>query len=143
MLDLLNERGGRGIFWRRSIIAMKSANISNRRHAQARKREDHLYAAILALQSPEECRAFFKDLCTPAEIEAMRDRWEVTRLLSAGESYRQIAEKTGISLTTITRVARCLRAFQSGYQRILNRLQSEPKGRVFRGTRLSGKSSKE
>lgn len=120
---------------------MKIANSGAHAQALARKRESQLYAAILELRSVEECRAFFADLCTPAEIEAMRDRWEVAKLLATGEAYRQIAERTGVSLTTISRVARCLQAGQSGYRRILERIGRRPESRVTDGrnnTRKSG-----
>ena len=77
--------------------------------------ENDLYRAILTLRSVTECRAFFRDLCTPAEIQAMVDRWSVVEHLMAGEPYRQISEKTGVSVTTIGRVARCLADNNRGY----------------------------
>lgn len=93
-------------------------------------KEYALYQAILQLESEEECFAFFRDLCTPSEIEAMQDRWTVTCLLATGDySYREIQEKTGVSLTTITRVARFLKqeSFQ-GYKKIIDKIkQSHPK----------------
>ena len=89
---------------------------------EAKKLENRLYEAILQLQSVEECRNFFTDLCTPAEVEAMSDRWEVVKLLMKKESYRAIAERTGVSLTTIGRVARFLFGTHAGYRRVLERL---------------------
>ena len=84
--------------------------------------ENELYRAMQTLQSVGECRAFFHDLCTPAEIQAMVDRWTVVEHLVAGVPYRQISEKTGVSVTTIGRVARCLADANSGYQTARKRL---------------------
>ncbi len=78
--------------------------------------ERALFGAILTLQSAEECRAFFRDLCTPAELQALTDRWTVVGLLKAGLPYREISKQTGVSLATIGRVARCLMSGDGGYQ---------------------------
>jgi TrpR-related protein YerC/YecD len=85
--------------------------------------EDQLYQAILGLKSIEECRMFFKDLCTPKEIKDMKDRLMVAQLLSKGGlSYREIHDKTKVSLTTITRVARFLtQEPYQGYNLVLSR----------------------
>lgn len=82
-----------------------------------------LYHAILALQSLEECTAFFQDLCTPAEIAAMKERWRVAQLLDQKMlSYREIHQETGVSLATIGRVARFLtQETYQGYRLILDR----------------------
>jgi TrpR-related protein YerC/YecD len=85
--------------------------------------ETALYQAILALRSDAECRRFFQDLCTPAELEALTDRWAVVAYLRDGLPYRRIHELTGVSVTTIGRVARCLTAEDSGYRAVLERLQ--------------------
>ena len=68
--------------------------------------ERALFGAILTLRSVEECRAFFRDLCTPAELQALADRWAVVGLLQQGVPYREIYRQTGVSVTTIGRVAR-------------------------------------
>lgn len=89
-----------------------------------KKTEKSLYHAILALKTVEECVAFFHDLCTPAEITAITERWRVAELLNQQQlSYREIHKKTGVSLATIGRVARFLsqEAYQ-GYRLILDRL---------------------
>lgn len=84
--------------------------------------EDRLFRAILTLRNLDECRAFFHDLCTPAELQALKDRWAVAELLAEGRlSYRQIHEQTGVSVTTIGRVARYLLAGEGGYTRVLQR----------------------
>lgn len=85
--------------------------------------EDQLYQAILGLKSIEECKMFFKDLCTPKEIKDMKDRLMVAQLLSKGGlSYREIHDETKVSLTTITRVARFLtQEPYQGYNLVLSR----------------------
>lgn len=77
--------------------------------------ERALYAAVASLKSVDECRAFFRDLCTPAEIQAMADRWAVVGLLEAGLPYREINKQTGVSVTTISRVSRSLTHGNGGY----------------------------
>ena len=74
-----------------------------------------LMNAISLLNNEEEAMQFFTDLCTPAELEAMADRWKVIPLLRQGVPYRSIHEQTGVSVTTITRVARCLSFGTGGY----------------------------
>jgi TrpR-related protein YerC/YecD len=87
-------------------------NVSPRQEALA---ERNLYAALAALRSAEECRAFLRDLCTPAEIQAMADRWSVVEFLQRGLPYREIHRLTGVSVTTIGRVARFLAGGNGGY----------------------------
>ena len=79
------------------------------------KAERSLCEALLSLRTVEEMRAFLDDLCTPAEREAMRDRWSVVPHLLAGEPYWQIHDATAVSITTIGRVARCLDQGAGGY----------------------------
>ena len=88
--------------------------------------ERSLCQALLALRSVEEVRAFLDDLCTPAEREAMRDRWSVVPHLLAGEPYWQIHEATAVSITTIGRVARCLEQGAGGYALVASRLKPKP-----------------
>jgi len=90
---------------------------------QERAAEEELYIALMALGSVPEYRAFFQDLCTPAELQAMKDRWAVVELLAEGLTYRAIHHKTGVSVTTIGRVARCLSNGAGGYRTALERLQ--------------------
>lgn len=88
------------------------------RHDTARQRkrnEDALFKAVISLQSVAECRNFFKDLCTPAELQALVDRWQVVGLLQQGLPYRRIHDTTGVSVTTIGRVARFLSYGFGGY----------------------------
>ncbi len=83
---------------------------------------DHLFEAILSLESMEECYRFFEDLCTVTELQALSQRMEVAALLRRGETYAAIAEKTGASTATISRVNRCLSYGSDGYQTVLRRL---------------------
>lgn len=99
---------------------MKEHRVLNAREEQAA--EEELYRAILSLKSVGECRAFFQDLCTPAELQALKDRWAVAELLGEGLTYRQIHDRTGVSVTTIGRVARCLTYGPGGYATALKRL---------------------
>lgn len=89
-----------------------------------------LCEAVLQLRTREECRRFLLDLCTPAEIRALGERWKIARLLDAGApSYRDLHEQTGISVTTIGRVARFLtQEPHQGYRLVLQRLKSRKKG---------------
>ncbi len=84
---------------------------------------DLLYQAILALNSPEECRAFFQDLCTVAELRAMAQRLEVAQLLDDGLIYNDILLRTGASSATISRVNRALQYGADGYKTVLPRLK--------------------
>ncbi|HEY0179281.1 MAG TPA: YerC/YecD family TrpR-related protein [Dokdonella sp.] len=89
--------------------------------------ERSLCDALLTLRSVDEVRAFLDDLCTPAEREAMRDRWSVVPHLLAGEPYWQIHESTAVSITTIGRVARCLEHGAGGYALAARRLRAKHK----------------
>jgi len=82
-----------------------------------------LSEALLTLRTPEEVRLFLEDLCTPAEIEAMVDRWRVAQLLEKGLSYREIREITEVSVTTVGRVARFMELGTGGYRLALDRMQ--------------------
>jgi TrpR-related protein YerC/YecD len=84
--------------------------------------ETALYRALLTLRDEGECKQFFEDLCTPAELEALVDRWAVVGHLQSGLPYRKIHELTGVSVTTIGRVARFLSRGNGGYRTVLSRL---------------------
>lgn len=77
--------------------------------------EDSLCRALLSLKDAASVRAFLHDLCTPAELEAMIDRWKVVPYLLDGVPYREIHEATAVSITTIGRVARFLNEGNGGY----------------------------
>ena len=72
--------------------------------------------------APQECRSFFRDLCTPAELQALIDRWAVVILLREGLTYREIHDRTGVSVTTVGRVARFLTEGFGGYRAVAKRL---------------------
>jgi TrpR-related protein YerC/YecD len=87
-------------------------NVSPRQEILAERK---LFAAVAALRTAQECRAFFRDLCTPAELQAMADRWAVVEYVRRGLPYREINRLTGVSVTTIGRVARFVAAGNGGY----------------------------
>lgn len=87
--------------------------------------EQELYEAIAAIKTANEAKKFFHDLCTPAEIQSMADRWRVVDFVIAGKPYRQIYDETGVSVTTVGRVARCLMLGEGGYQLIYDRLKKQ------------------
>lgn len=81
-----------------------------------------LMEAVLALETIEEGERFFRDLFTRRELEEMTHRWTVVRHLAQGMPYRSIAEETGISTATITRINHWLQHGMGGYRLILERL---------------------
>lgn len=90
-----------------------------------------LVGALRALETPEELRRFLVDLCTPAELEAMADRWAVVPELAEGRAYREIHDRTGVSVTTVGRVARCLSLGAGGYRLAAERLGHLSPGAAF------------
>jgi TrpR-related protein YerC/YecD len=91
------------------------------RHSWRTTETDELFEAILSLRTGEEAAAFFRDLCTLSELEAMAHRWQVARLVDAGLPYQAVASRTGASTTTVTRVAHWLRHGEGGYALALER----------------------
>jgi TrpR-related protein YerC/YecD len=89
-----------------------------------------LCAALLMPETAEEMASLLDDLCTPAEVRALAERWHVARLLDGTDlSYRDIHEATGVSTTTIVRVARFLRQEpHQGYRRAIDRLEARDAG---------------
>ncbi|MCX7042391.1 MAG: YerC/YecD family TrpR-related protein [Gammaproteobacteria bacterium] len=88
---------------------------------------DCLIEAVLAMRSPDELRALLEDLCTPAELEAIADRWRVVPLLLKGTAYREIHDRTGVSVTTVGRIARCLDLGAGGYRLAAERVLGDIK----------------
>jgi len=80
-----------------------------------------LFLAILKLKNEKECAQFFRDLCTLEELKELSKRWQAVQMLDKGKSYREIAEKTKLSTTTVTRVAYWLKHGEGGYELILKR----------------------
>jgi TrpR-related protein YerC/YecD len=93
----------------------------NESAVQRKRAEDALFRAVKSLRTTAECRSFFKDLCTPAELQALADRWQVVELLLQGMPYRQIHDRTGVSVTTVGRVARFLTDGFGGYRTAIER----------------------
>ena len=114
----------------------RHSNMSQRQEANA---ERHLCEAVAQLETAEECRAFFRDLCTPAELQAMADRWAVVEWLRRGLPYREVHRATGVSITTIGRVARFLANGNGGYALAASRL-GRADGRRLNGRRADGAS---
>ena len=86
---------------------------------------DHLFEAILCLESKEECYTFFEDVCTVNELLSLSQRFEVARMLRAQKTYLDIAEKTGASTATISRVNRSLNYGNDGYDMVFARMEPE------------------
>lgn len=83
---------------------------------------EHLFDAILTLENKEECFDFFEDLCTINELLSLSQRYEVARMLKDHRTYLEIAEKTGASTATISRVNRSLNYGCDGYEMVFKRL---------------------
>ncbi len=83
---------------------------------------DHLFEGILSLKSVDECYAFFEDVCTVNELKSISQRFEVAAMLRDKQTYQDIAEKTGASTATISRVARALNYGSDGYDMVLDRI---------------------
>jgi TrpR-related protein YerC/YecD len=85
--------------------------------------ENALCNALTSLETAADYRNFLRDLCTPAELQALVDRWQVVELLEQGLTYRKIHDVTGVSVTTIGRVARFLTDGYGGYRTAIDRIQ--------------------
>ena len=86
---------------------------------------DHLLDAILCLETKEECYNFFEDLCTVNELLSLSQRFDVATMLRNHKTYLEIAEKTGASTATISRVNRSLIYGSDGYELIFQRLEQK------------------
>ena len=86
---------------------------------------DHLFEAILCLKDKEECYLFFEDICTINELLSLSQRFEVAKMLRDKKTYLEIAEKTGASTATISRVNRSLNYGNDGYDMVFGRMHKE------------------
>ena len=86
---------------------------------------DHLFQAILTLKSTEECYSFFEDVCTVNELLSFSQRYEVAKMLREKRTYLEIADKTGASTATISRVNRSLNYGNDGYDMVFKRLEDQ------------------
>lgn len=85
------------------------------------KQSEDLFKIIAKIKTKDEAAKFFRDLCTLEELRAMSERWQAVLLLDKGLSYREIAKKTGLSTTTVTRVSHWLNHGEGGYTLMLNK----------------------
>jgi TrpR-related protein YerC/YecD len=102
------------------LITIEEAKMNPKIQTQA---VDHLFEAILTLQSKEECYGFFEDLCTVNELLSLSQRFEVASMLKHHKTYMEIAEKTGASTATISRVNRSLNYGNDGYDMVFSRMK--------------------
>lgn len=86
---------------------------------------DALFNAILSLETKEECYAFFEDLCTVNELLSLSQRFDVADMLRDKKTYLEIAEKTGASTATISRVNRSLNYGSDGYELVFGRIKAD------------------
>ena len=84
---------------------------------------EHLFEAILTIENKEECYRFFEDICTVNELVSMAQRYEVAHMLRQNNTYMEIAQKTGASTATISRVNRSLNYGCDGYDMVFQRVQ--------------------
>lgn len=86
---------------------------------------DGLFEAILNLHNQEDCYRFFEDICTINELQSLSQRMEVAKMLRGNRTYLEIADKTGASTATISRVNRSLIYGNDGYDMVLNRIEGK------------------
>ncbi len=89
---------------------------------------NHLFDAVLNLRDKEECYTFFEDLCTVNELLSLSQRFEVAAMLRSGKTYLEIADKTGASTATISRVNRSLNYGNDGYEMVFVRMEKKESG---------------
>ena len=109
---------------KRIHFGKKEKNMSKKLRTDA---VDHLFDAILSLQNREECYTFFEDVCTVNELLSLSQRFEVAKMLRDQKTYLDIAEKTGASTATISRVNRSLNYGNDGYDMVFSRMQNTDK----------------
>ena len=93
--------------------------MSKKIHTEA---VDHLFEAVLCLENKEECYTFFEDICTINELLSLSQRFEVAKMLREHKTYLEIADKTGASTATISRVNRSLNYGNDGYDMVFERI---------------------
>ncbi|MCI6017697.1 MAG: YerC/YecD family TrpR-related protein [Clostridiales bacterium] len=86
---------------------------------------EQLFKAIMCLENIDECFDFFEDLCTINELLSLSQRYEVAKMLREQKTYLEIAEKTGASTATISRVNRSLNYGNDGYDMVMKRLETK------------------
>ncbi|MCQ2399460.1 MAG: YerC/YecD family TrpR-related protein [Clostridia bacterium] len=86
---------------------------------------EELYAEILKLETVDECKTFFDDLCTKKELESMSQRILAAKMLLDGKTYSEIIEETDISSATLSRVSKCVRYGEGGYANVLGKKEKK------------------
>ena len=89
---------------------------------------DYLFDAILSLKDKEECYTFFLFICTVNELLSLSQRFEVASMLRNHKTYLEIADKTGASTATISRVNRSLNYGNDGYEMVFTRMENKESG---------------
>ena len=89
---------------------------------------DFLFDAILTLKNREECYKFFEDLCTPTELQAMEQRFDVAKMLHAGKVYTAILQETGASSATVSRANRALNYGTGALGEVMDRVEASKAG---------------
>src|SRR5579884_2683562 len=100
---------------------MRSRMASRSRHQWSTREMRQLFDAILQLETRDELESFLRDLCTLQELETLAHRWQVAKLVDRGLPYLEVAQRTGASTATVTRVAHWLRHGEGGYRLALDR----------------------
>ena len=113
----LTGRGAR----KRDIVDYMGVFMNSKIRTEA---VSHLFQAILTLENEEECFEFFEDLCTVNELLSLSQRFEVASMLKRKDTYMKIAQKTGASTATISRVNRSLNYGNDGYDMVFGRMKS-------------------
>ena len=103
---------------------------------------DHLFDAILSLENREECYTFFEDVCTVNELLSLSQRFEVAKMLRDQKTYLDIAEKTGASTATISRVNRSLNYGNDGYDMVFARMAASETNEAYNRIEKPGKKEK-
>ncbi len=88
---------------------------------------ENLYKAISMIESVDECRLFFEDLCSIVELQTFAQRLEVAQLLLKGNSYLDVNQLTGASTTTISRIGKCINYGDGGYKTVIEKLEGDKK----------------
>lgn len=105
----------------RNVCFMKGLNLTMADKTRDEK-TDLLFRAVLSLDNLDECYRFFEDVCTISEIQEMAKRLTAAKLLNENYIYTEIAEQTGLSTATISRVNRALKYGNDGYAMVLDRI---------------------
>ena len=99
-------------------------NMRKNQNQNFQKNLNQLCQALLTIDSKKDIKNFLIDLCTVTELQAMSERLEVAKLISKKIPYRKISETTGLSTTTITRIANWMKDGKQGYNKVLKNLKS-------------------